>query len=444
MNKQDFGDEFIWGVATASYQIEGAHNKEGKGLSIWDTFSENSKKIKNGANGNIACDHFHRFENDFSLINQLAIPNYRFSLSWSRIFPNGIGKVNQQGVDFYHRLIDDLLAKNIIPWVTLYHWDLPQALEDKGGWTNREILNWFEEYVTFCVKTFGDKVKHWMVLNEPMVFTGAGYFLGIHAPGRKGLKNFLPAMHHATLAQALGGKIIKELYPNSEVGTTFSCSYITPHSQEKRDINAAKRMDALLNRLYIEPLIGLGYPIKELKVLEKVETFFHADDEKNMVFDFDFIGIQNYTREVAKWAWYVPMIWGKLVNAKARKVPYTTMEWEVYPESIYQMLKKFSAYPNVRKVLVTENGAAFHDVVKSDCVHDKRRVDYLKKYIQQILRAKNEGINVQGYFVWTLMDNFEWAEGFNQRFGLIHIDYHTQERIIKDSGYWYADFLRNR
>lgn len=443
MKRSDFGDDFYWGTTTAAYQIEGAHDVEGKGISIWDTFSNNPKNIKNQANGNIACDHFHRYQDDFNLMNDLAIENYRFSLSWSRIFPNGIGEINQAGVTYYHRLIDDLLTKGICPWVTLYHWDLPQALEDKGGWTNREVLHWFEEYVTFCIKEFGDKVKHWIILNEPMVFTGAGYFLGIHAPGKKKLNNFLPAMHHTTLCQSLGGEIVKDLLPEAEVGTTFSCSHITPYSAAQRHVNAARRMDALLNRLYIEPLLGMGYPTDELGVLEKVENFFEAGDEDKMAFDFDFIGVQNYTREVAKWAWYVPMVWGKLVNATKRNVPYTTMEWEVYPESIYEMLKKFHSYGKIKKLIVSENGAAFKDMVSvsGNFVHDTRRVDYLNRYIQQVLRAKQEGINVQGYFVWTLMDNFEWAEGFNQRFGLIYIDYKTQRRIIKDSGYWYRDFL---
>lgn len=441
MNTSDFGDRFYWGVATAAYQIEGGHDANDKTKSIWDVFTEEPKNIKGGDHGKIACDHFNRYKEDVALIKELNIPNYRFSISWSRILPNGVGEVDLKGVKFYHDLIDELHAKNIEPWVTLYHWDLPQVLQDKGGWTNRDIIDWFTHYVNVCLDHFGEKVDKWIVLNEPMVFTGAGHFLGIHAPGLRGMKNFIPAMHHATICQAIGGKCIKQRFPKAKVGTTFSCSYVTPYKNNKRHIRATKRMDALLNRLYIEPLLGLGYPLDELKVLRKVTKYIKPGDDALIQFDFDFIGIQNYTREVVKWTPFVPMIWGRLVNAKKRKVGYTTMEWEVYPPSIFHMLKKFYSYEKVKEVIVTENGAAFPDAVENGAVDDPYRLDYLKKYIAQVKKAKEEGVNVTGYFVWTLLDNFEWAEGFHQRFGLVHIDYETQKRTIKTSGKWYAKFL---
>ncbi|TCK85688.1 GH1 family beta-glucosidase [Albibacterium bauzanense] len=442
MDRSDFGEDFIWGVSTAAYQIEGAHNLYGKGESIWDQFVNKKGKILNEDKGNISCDFYNRFEGDLALMRAMNIPNFRFSISWSRIFPDGIGRPNQMGVDFYNRLIDQCLELNIQPWITLYHWDLPSALENLGGWTNRDIVFWFGQYVSFCISTFGDRVKNWMVLNEPMVFTGAGYFLGVHAPGKKGLSNFLAATHHAALCQAEGGRIIKSLRNDLSVGTTFSCSYIQPSSNKERDILAAKRVDTLLNRTFIEPLLGLGYPSQDLKALRRIENYMKADDENKLKFDMDFIGIQNYTQEIVSHSYFTPFLKAKIIKADERKVEKTAMNWEVYPESIYQMLKKFSLYDGVKKLIVTENGAAFNDEVINGEVHDIQRKEYLQKYIAEVLRAKQEGINVQGYFVWSFTDNFEWAEGFLPRFGLVHINYKNQKRIIKDSGKWYKSFLK--
>src|SRR5450631_787090 len=229
LNREAFGEDFNWGVSTAAYQIEGAHDADGKGVSIWDSFTQKKKKIFGGQHGNMACDFYNRYPDDIRLLKQMHIPNYRFSISWSRIFPEGIGRINSTGADYYHRLIDACLAQDVEPWITLYHWDLPQALEEKGGWTNREVLLWFSFYTEFCVKQFGDRVKHWMILNEPMVFTGAGYFLGVHAPGKKGLTNFLAAVHHAALCQAEGGRIVRSLNTKARVGTTFSYSHVEPY-----------------------------------------------------------------------------------------------------------------------------------------------------------------------------------------------------------------------
>ncbi len=442
-SKEDFGDSFVWGVSTAAYQIEGGHDADGKGPSVWDEFVKLKGKIQDGTNADVSCNHYEHMVDDIGIIHRLNVSHYRFSLSWSRIFPTGIGEVNQAGVDFYNRLIDECLAKNITPWVTLYHWDLPQALEDQGGWISREVLNWFEEYVTLCVKTFGDRVKNWMILNEPMVFTGAGYFLGYHAPGKKGLNNFVPAMHHTTLCQSLGGRIVKDLLPEAKIGTTFSCSHIEPRSQEDKDVAAAQRFDALLNRLYIEPALGLGYPVADLPIANRVEKYLRADDERNLPFDFDFIGVQNYTQEIVRHAWFVPYLQGQIVEAGKRNVPTTEMGWEVSPKSIYHMLKKYSEYEGIRELIVTENGAAFPDKLVDNKIKDVERTKFLQAYIREVLRAKKEGVNVYGYFIWTLMDNFEWAEGYQSRFGIVHTDFETQKRTIKDSGYWYSRFLKS-
>jgi len=441
LNKQLFGEDFTWGVSTAALQIEGAPDADGKGESIWDAFSAKKGKILNGDHHRLACDFYHCYEKDIDLIKQLNIPNFRFSVAWSRIFPDGEGAVNQAGIDHYNKVIDYCLKQGIEPWVTIYHWDLPQALELKGGWTNRDIVGWFTAFAAQCARSFGDRVKYWMVMNEPSVFTGAGYFFGIHAPGRTGLRNFLPAVHHATLCVAAGGKTLRNIVRDAHIGTTFSCSHIEPYSNKPRDISAARRVDALINRLFIEPVLGLGYPVADLPVLKGMEKYILPGDEANLQFDFDFIGLQNYTREIAKYSFFTPYIQATLVKAEKRNVPLTAMRWEVYPESIYHILKKFNAYPQIKKILLTENGAAFPDQVTNGKVDDPKRVEYLQNYLKQVLRAKNEGCKVSGYFIWTLTDNFEWAEGYHPRFGIIYVDFATQQRIIKLSGKWYADFL---
>ncbi|MFD2872211.1 GH1 family beta-glucosidase [Mucilaginibacter ximonensis] len=442
LSKQLFGEGFIWGVSTAAVQIEGAWDVEGKGESIWDVFTAKKGKILNGHHHYTATDFYNRYQTDIDLIKQLNIPNFRFSIAWSRILPNGTGEVNQAGIGYYRKVIQYCLDNGIEPWITLYHWDLPQALEDKGGWTNREVISWFAEFVTVCANAFGDQVKHWMVMNEPAVFTGAGYFLGIHAPGRKGLKNFLPAIHHAIMCIAEGGRILRRLLPHVELGTTFSCSWVEPYTNKPRDIAAAKRVDALLNRLFIEPILGLGYPVDDFQTLKGLDKYIMPGDMEKIAFDFDFIGLQNYTREIVKYSFFTPYIHASLVKAEHRNVPVTSMKWEVYPESIYHILKKYNAYPQIKKIYLTESGAAFKDEVIDNQVVDPKRTEYLQRYLQQVLRAKNEGCKVEGYFIWTLTDNFEWAEGYHPRFGIIYVDFETQERIVKASGLWYAELLR--
>ncbi|MEI7470689.1 MAG: GH1 family beta-glucosidase [Chitinophagaceae bacterium] len=442
--RKDFGDDFKWGVSTAAYQIEGAHAKDGKGSSIWDTFVQKRKKILNQDHGNIACDFYHHYAEDIALLYKLNIPNFRFSLAWSRIFPLGTGAINYKGIDFYNRLIDFCLEVGIDPWVTIYHWDLPDYLHKKGGWTNREIVDWFGEYVATCSKYFGDRVKNWMVLNEPMVFTGAGYFLGVHAPGKKGLSNFLAAAHHATLCQAEGGRILRSLRTDSSIGTTFSYSHIEPaRKTDEKDNRAVKKVDALINRFFIEPLLGMGYPTNDFRLLQRIERFMYPQDEKKLAFDMDFIGLQNYTREIVQHNPFMPFIKAKIIKASKRVTNYTLMDWEVYPPSIYEALKQYDRYENIKEIIVTENGAAFTDQITGTTINDDKRVRFLQDYIGQVLLAKNEGVKVNGYFVWTLLDNFEWAEGFHPRFGIVYVDFNTQERIVKNSGKWYSHFLQN-
>jgi len=441
LHKNQFGEDFLWGVATAAFQIEGAHDADGKGSSIWDVFTSQKGKIKNGHHALTACDFYNSYQNDIGLIRELNIPNFRFSISWTRIMPTGVHPINQAGIDYYNKIIDALLEQGIEPWITLYHWDLPHDLEVKGGWTNRESVAWFSEYAATCAQHFGDRVKNWMVINEPSVFTGAGYFLGIHAPGKKGITNYLKAMHHVTLATAAGAKILREKVSGANIGTTFSCTHIEPATQSTKDVEAAKRVDTLLNRTFIEPILGLGYPQKDLPVLKKLNNYILDDDLNNLAFDFDFIGLQCYTREIVKAAMLIPYIGAELISAEKRNVISTEMGWEVYPPAMYHVLQKFNAYKGIKKIIITENGAAFADTVTNGKVFDIKRTHYIQDHLEQILKAKNDGLQVDGYFVWSLTDNFEWAEGYNARFGLVHIDFETQKRTIKNSGLWLKDFL---
>ena len=441
LSKEQFGEDFLWGVSTAAFQIEGAHDVDGKGASIWDVFTSQKGKIKNGHHAIQACDFYNFYKNDIQLVRELNIPNFRFSISWSRIMPTGIAPINQAGIDYYNKIIDFLLECNIEPWVTIYHWDLPHALELKGGWTNRQCVKWFSDYTAVCAQYFGDRVKNWMVINEPSVFTGAGYFLGLHAPGKKGITNYLKAMHHVTLATVAGAKIIRNTLPNANIGTTFSCTHIEPETQKQKDIEAAKRVDTLLNRTFIEPILGLGYPKDDLPVLKKLKNYILDGDLDQMAFEFDFIGLQCYTREIVKYSLLTPYIGAELVSAEKRNVTSTQMGWEVYPPALYHIIKRFNEYKNIKKIIITENGAAFPDKVTNGKVFDIRRTHFIQDNLEQLLKAKNDGYHVDGYFVWSLTDNFEWAEGYNARFGLIHIDFETQQRTIKQSGLWFRDFL---
>jgi beta-glucosidase len=438
----DFGPDFSWGVATAAAQIEGAADLYGKGPSIWDTYANRSGKIKKGHHPTIACDFYHKYKEDIALVRLLGFSVFRFSISWPRIMPYGEGTVNEEGIRFYHQVIDECLENGLVPYITLYHWDLPEALEQEGGWTAFGINTAFNAFVSICAKTYGDKVKNWIVLNEPFGFTSLGYMLGIHAPGNTGLTNFFSAVHHAAIAQADGGRILRAEVSNANIGTSFSCSEIIPYTQSESDLLAAQRVDCLMNRLFIEPTLGMGYPGTDWEVMEKFSiqhsTWRHTE---RLTFDFDFIGIQNYFPLTIKYNAFIPVIQAWEVKAKNRKVPHTTMGWEINGNSFYNVIKQFAAYPKIKSLMITENGAAYHDRLTEGKVHDAERIAYFQEYLAALLKAKNEGLNITGYMAWTLMDNFEWAEGFNARFGLVHNDFKTQKRTIKDSGYWWQQFL---
>jgi len=440
--KVDFGKDFTWGTSSAAFQSEGAWNVDGKGESIWDRFTHTKGRIKSGETANTATDFYFRYKEDIDLIKLMGFGAFRFSIAWSRIMPEGHGHINQHGIEFYHKVIDYCLELGITPWITLYHWDLPQALQDKGGWANRDVVGWFSDYVDLVTRTYGDKVTNWMVLNEPMAFTGLGYMAGYHAPGLKSLDAFLAAAHHASLCQAEGGRIARYNVPHGNVGTTYSCSHIDPIDNLPWNVDAANRMDAVFNRLFVEPALGLGYPTRAVPLLRRIEKFMKQGDEQRLPFDFDFIGIQNYFRLVSKYSLFSLGLFAKEVPAEKRNVEMNSMKFEIYPEGMYNMLRRFGGYEGVKKVIVTENGVCLPDQLHNGEVADERRIQFFERYLEQTLRAKREGIPVEGYFVWSLTDNFEWSEGYHPRFGLVYVDYATQKRYIKDSGWWWRELMK--
>ncbi|MEO6231135.1 MAG: GH1 family beta-glucosidase [Ferruginibacter sp.] len=443
LSSKDFGKNFQWGVAIAAAQNEGAADMYGKGPSIWDVYAKGTGKIKGAGKPSVGCDFYHRYKDDLLLVKALGFTVFRFSISWARILPDGTGKVNKEGINFYHRVIEECIKLGLTPYITLYHWDLPYELQKKGGWTNYFINKWFNRFVTVCAEAYGDTVKNWIIINEPFGFTSLGYMIGRHAPGKKGLDNFLPAIHHTALAQAEGGRIIRQLVPDAHIGTTFSFSQVIPYSDKKEDVAAANRVDILMNRLFLEPVLGKGYPIDDsFKFLETLrmqqKTWKYTD---RLRFDFDFIGIQYYFPVVIKYNKLIPYIQASEVNAKSRKVPSTAMGWEINAESFYRTIKRVWLHGGVKEIFITENGASFKDELKHGVIDDKARIDYFHQHLQAVLKAKKEGVNIKGYFAWTLMDNFEWSEGYNARFGLVYVDFKTQLRTIKNSGYWWRDFL---
>jgi len=439
--KADFGPDFKWGVSAAAYQTEGAWNLDGKSESNWDHFSRLHGKIENGQSADIAADFYHRYSQDIDLIRDMNFNAFRFSISWARILPAGTGAVNQKGIDFYHRVIDKCLSDGVEPWITIYHWDMPQVLEAQGGWTNRKIVDWFSEYADVVTKEYGNKVKNWVVINEQLSFTGNGYMNGVFAPGRKSIGGFMKAVHNAVIANAEGARVIRKNVPGANIGMTMANTWVEPVDNQQKNIEAAARMDAIMNRLFIEPALGMGYPEDTVPILHKLRSLYEKDDETRMVFDFDFTGIQYYYRTVAKKS-MMPGLRAKEVMAADRGVPVNEMGGEVYPEGLYRLLKKFSAYKGIRNLMVTENGACFPDKLENGRVHDEKRISYFRDHLAAILKAKREGVNVNGYFVWSPTDNFEWDKGFRPRFGLVYVDYNTLDRYIKDSGLWFRDFLK--
>ncbi len=439
-----FPKGFFWGTATAAYQIEGAWNEDGKGESIWDRFAHTAGKIKNGDTGDVACDSYHRWREDIALMRAMDLNSYRFSVSWPRIQPSGTGGLNAKGIDYYSRLVDALLEARIRPFVTLYHWDLPQSLEDAGGWTNRDIVSRFADYVQVAARALGDRVSDWMLFNEPAAFVDLGYLEGTHAPGRKSLLDFLRATHVVNLAQGAGFRALKTAQPNGRVGTAFSMSWCEPASDSEADKLASERAHAIVNTWFLDPALRGSYPEALTFFPERVMGIRSGDMEK-MRAPLDFIGINLYYRTIASATsalerlthpqeWLFPV---KMEFATAG--PKTDMGWEVWPQALYDMVTRITRDYNRPAIEITESGCAYNDAPDaSGEIHDDRRITYHREYLSALARAMAEGADVRGYHAWSLMDNFEWAEGYSQRFGFSYVDFKTQKRTVKDSGKWYA------
>jgi beta-glucosidase len=433
-NIPPFPPDFTWGAATAAYQIEGGWNADGKGESIWDRFSHTPGKIADASTGDTACDHYHRYQEDIALMQKLGLKAYRFSIAWPRVQPDGFGGVNLPGLDFYDRLVDGLLAAGIQPFATLHHWDMPQALYDKGGWLERANLTRFSDYCSLVVERLGDRVKHWATFNEPEVIAWAGYHEGDHAPGIKGdRKSALQVSHNLMVAHGLAVRAIRAARTDLQLGIVLSEWIAEPASQDPADVAAAEQAWTTFGDAFLHPVFAGEYRPQVLEMMGEDAPQIEAGDMSLITQKLDFLGINFYSRIVAG------------AEGIVRPVPgseYTDMGWEICAPAFRRMLNRIHSDYDLPPIYITENGAAYDDVVSPDgSIHDEKRIDYLRQHLGQLRLAMQDGVDVRGYFVWSLMDNFEWSEGYTKRFGIVRVDYDTLERTPKDSAGWYAQVI---
>jgi beta-glucosidase len=451
----NFPEGFTWGTATASYQIEGAFDIDGRGASIWDTFSKTPGKVVNGDSGDVACDHYHRFEEDIAIMKDLGVSAYRFSIAWPRLFPQGDSVREERGFDFYNRLINALIAAGIEPMITLYHWDLPQTLEDKGGWANRSVVQAFADYASACAEAFGDRVNTWITLNEPWCVSWLGYSNGVHAPGKKDFNLAIASSHHTALAHAAALRSIKKVRPDSVVGLTVNMNNIHNESPEDQEVcDFAALNDSNLNRWWIDAFTTGIYPKNLIEVYGvRTKGIILEGDENLLKVETDFLGINYYCdgfvrspRPEDK-----PAIDGGFMPFPQRvdgSAPQnlsgdlTAMGWVVTPEGLGNLVKRVAHdWPQIPYLVITENGSSYEDVKVDGEVLDVQRTAYLDAHLKSLQSAINDGAPVKGYFAWSLLDNFEWAEGYAKRFGIVHVDYQTQERTPKSSFKRYREII---
>ncbi|GAB3571185.1 GH1 family beta-glucosidase [Amycolatopsis endophytica] len=450
-----FPEGFFWGTATASYQIEGAATEDGRGPSIWDTFSHTPGRIADGSNGDVACDHYHRYAEDVKLIADLGSTHYRFSFAWPRLQPRGEGQLHPAGVAFYDRLIDSLLDAGVQPWVTLYHWDLPQVLEDRGGWPERDTADRFADYAVRVHERFRDRVRFWTTLNEPYCSAFIGYAEGRHAPGRTEPEAALRAAHHLMLGHGKAVRAMREQGPDGQFGVTLNLYPVDAATDDPADLDAARRVDALQNRIFLDPILRGHYPTDLLDDVSVVTdaSYVRDGDEATIAAPLDVLGVNYYTRHVVR-AGSGPRVPGPdgkpsafVASADVEKVsrglPTTEMGWEIDPRGLRDVLVRLHQEYDPIPLFVTENGIACADAPGADgAVADPERVAYLDSHFRAAHSLIEQGVDLRGYFVWTLTDNFEWAWGFSRRFGLIYVDYETQQRIPKDSARYFAEVAR--
>ncbi|HEX3580227.1 MAG TPA: GH1 family beta-glucosidase [Thermoanaerobaculia bacterium] len=441
MTEVRFPKGFLWGAATAAYQVEGSPLADGAGPSIWHRFSHTPGRMVNGDTGDVACDHYHRYAGDVSLMRELGLGAYRFSISWSRILPDGTGRVNEAGLDFYKRLVDELQKAGIRPMATLYHWDLPAALDDRGGWLNRDIAGWFAEYANVAFNALDDRVELWATLNEPWVVVDGGYLHGALAPGHRNLFETPIASHNLLRAH---GRAVQAYRANGkhQIGIVVNLEPKYAASESADDQAANERADAYMNRQYLDPIFMRSYPQEFPEMFGEAWPDFPAGDFDTIAQPLDFVGINYYKRAVTQ---FDPAV----VIERARRLEplpaiYTEVGWEVFPQGLTDILTWFrDRYGNL-PLYITENGAAFYDppAAVSDPVEDPLRVFYLREHLAAVSRAIEEGVDVRGYFVWSLLDNLEWSLGYTKRFGIIHVDFATQKRTFKRSALVYRDVIR--
>jgi beta-glucosidase len=432
---------FTWGVATSAYQIEGAANADGRAPSIWDTFSHEPGRVENGETGDVASDHYHHLSEDLDLLVRLGVSAYRFSVSWPRVLPVGVGAANEPGLAFYDRLVDGLLERQIEPMLTLYHWDLPQALQDRGGWTNPDMVEWFADYAGLLADRFGDRVTHWLTLNEPQVFAFTGNAHGVHAPGLRDWPTALRVADVALRAHAAAGSRIRAAAPSARIGASINVNFVDPASDGEADRAAAARHSALNHGWFLDPLFGRGYPSLAMEAHAAAGHLDDLDLPPPPAGDLDFLGLNYYTREVIASDPSAPF---GTTGAAVPDVERTTMGWEVYPDGLRQVLLRLHRDYAPPAILVTENGAAFPDPEpdRDGPVPDDQRRRFLERHVSATADAMAQGVPVSGFYVWSLLDNFEWAKGYSQRFGIVHVDYATLRRTLKGSGEWYASLVR--
>lgn len=443
MTQFQFPPNFLWGSATSSYQIEGAWNEDGKGESIWDRFTHTPGKIQDGSTGDVACDHYHRWPEDVAMMADLGLQAYRFSMAWPRILPNGRGQINQAGLDFYSRLVDGLLEANIVPFVTLYHWDLPQALQDEGGWPMRSTGEAFVEYADVVSGALGDRVKHWITHNEPWCIGFLSHQIGEHAPGHQDWQEALRASHHVLLSHGWAAPVIRRNSAEAEVGITLNYTYATPASNSPADQAAARWFDGYFNRWFTDPVYGRHYPADMVAAFTAMGhlpnglDFVQPGDMEAIAVQTDFLGVNYYTRAVLRAD--TPDNAPQTVFPDLEK---TEMDWEIYPEGLYRLLCRLHFDYEAPKLYITENGASYSDAPGADGkVRDDQRTEYMRQHFIATHRAIQAGAPVAGFFVWSLMDNFEWAKGYLQRFGMVWVDFETQQRIPKESMRWVSGVI---
>lgn len=445
-----FPDGFLWGASTSAYQIEGAWNEDGRGESIWDRFAHTPGKVNNNENGDVACDHYHRYREDVALMKSLGLKSYSFTISWPRVLPMGRGRVNPAGLDFYSRLADALLEAGIQPRVTLYHWDLPQALDDEDGWLNRATSDAFAEYADVISRHLGDRVKTWITLNEPWCSSILSYAIGEHAPGLHDMRKALAASHHLLLAHGKALSVLRSNIPDAELGIVVNMQEYTPASPSAADEIAVREADGGFNRWFLDPLFGRGYPADMVRLYARqgylpfqgMDAWVQNGDMEIIGAPFDLLGLNYYSRSVVRSDAVPERDNLPQTEFPAPRSEWTDMDWEVYPQGLYNLLNRLHFEYRSHKIMVTENGASYSDGPDAaGRIHDVRRIDYLREHIRACYRAVQNGVPLAGYYVWSILDNFEWAKGYSQRFGMVYVDYATQQRLPKDSAYWYAQVI---